>query len=268
MITYIRDARTDPRIQYPEAARSEGIISILSLPIRVRGQVIGVLKLHAGKERDFEQEEIDFVASLAEQGGLAIENAKLLEGKSQEVSYLKAVTEVAKVMGSTLEVKEILDLIVTKAIQILGLKASCLLLLNSKTRQLELSSSRGLSAAYLGKGPIDMDRSIASDTKGEVVWIEDAKTDSRLQYPERAGQEGIVSILSVPMLLKNQVIGVLRLYSAIPRKFTTTEIEFAQSMAEFGALALENAKLYESLREDYRVVLEDLHVYKGYTGGL
>jgi GAF domain-containing protein len=267
-VSYIRDARADPRIQYPEAVRDEGIVSILSLPIRVRDRVIGVLKLHAGKERVFEQHEIDFAASLAEQGGLAIENARLLEGKSQEVSYLKAVTEVAKAVGSTLDVREILDLIVSKAIAILGLKACSLRLLNSKTRQLELASSKGLSAAYLEKGTVDMDRSIASSMMGEVVWIENAATDSRLQYPERAAQEGIASILSVPMLLKGQVVGVLRLYTASPHEFSVAETEFAKSMAEFGALALQNARLHENLREDYRAVLKDFHVYKGYTGGL
>jgi GAF domain-containing protein len=267
-VTYIRDARTDPRIQYPEAVRAEGIVSVLSLPIRVRDRVIGVLKLHASKERVFEQAEIDFAASLAEQGGLAIENARLLEDKSQEVSYLKAVTEVAKAVGSTLDVKEILDLIVTKAIQILALKACSLRLLNPKTRQLELASSSGLSAAYLRKGPLDMDRSIASSMQGEVVWIEDATKDPRLQYPERAREEGIASMLSVPMLLKDKVIGVLRLYTSTPRRFTVAETEFARSMAEFGGLALQNAKLHENLREDYEAVLEDFHVYKGYTGGL
>jgi len=266
--TYIRDARTDPRIQYPEAVRDEGIVSILSLPIRVRDRVIGVLKLYASKERFFEQHEIDFAASLAEQGGLAIENSRLLEGKSQEVSCLKAVTEVAKAVGSTLDVKEILDLIVSKAIGILGLKACSLRLLNSKTRHLELASSMGLSAAYLEKGPVDMDRSIASSMKGEVIWIEDATRDPRLQYPERAAEEGVASILSVPMLLKDQVIGVLRLYTSSPHKFSVAETEFAKSMAEFGALALQNARLHENLREDYRAVLEDFHLYKGYTGGL
>jgi GAF domain-containing protein len=255
-ITHIRDARTDPRIQYPEAARNEGIVSILILPIRVRGRVIGVLKLHAGRERVFEDHEIEFAASLAEQGGLAIENARLLESKDREALVLKAVTEVAKAVGSTLDVDEVLDLIVDKAMRILDLKACSLRLLNPKTRELDLASSKGLSASYLAKGPLNQDLSIASSMKGEVVWIENAATDSRLQYPERASQEGIASVLSVPMLVKDQPIGVLRLYTGTPRELTAVEVEFARSLAEFGALALRNAKLHQNLREDYRTALE------------
>ena len=258
-ITIIRDATTDPRIQYPEAARSEGIVSMLILPIRVRGKVIGVMKLHSGRERVFEEHEIQFAASLAEQGGLAIENARLLESKAEEALYLKAVTEVAKAVGSTLDVDEVLDLIVDKAMSILDLKACSLRLLNPKTRELDLASSKGLSASYLAKGPLNQDLSIATSMKGEVVWIENAATDPRLQYPEEASREGIASMLSVPMLVKDQPIGVLRLYTGTPREFTAVEVEFAKSLAEFGALALRNARLHQNLREDYRAALEGSH---------
>jgi len=65
-----------------------------------------------------------------------------------------------------------------------------------------------------------------------------------------------VSILSVPMLVKDQPIGVLRLYTGTPREFTTVEVEFARSLAEFGALALRNARLHQNLRQDYLAALE------------
>lgn len=264
----IRDARSDPRIQYPEAIKMEGIVSILVVPIEVRGKVIGVLKLHAAEERGFTLEEVEFVASLAEHGGLAVENARLLEQAFQEVQYLQAVATVAKALSSTLDASKILDLIVTKAIQLLNLKACSLRLLNPKTRQLVLTCSRGLSTEYLNKGPVDMDRSIASTMAGEVVWIQDASTAPTLQYPEYARKEGIASMLSVPVLLQDKVIGVLRLYTGKPRRFLDSEVGFAQSMAEFGALALQNAKLHENLRADYQAVIEDIHMFKGYTAGL
>jgi GAF domain-containing protein len=267
-VIVIKDAASDPRIQYPEVMKREGIVSMLALPIRVRGEVKGVLKLHAAGARDFSEEEIEFAASLAEQGGLAVENARLFEQKCQEIGLLQAVTDVAKAVGSTLEAAQVLDLIVTKATAILGLKACSLRLLNAKTRQLELACAKGLSPEYLKKGVLDMDRSIASTMKGEIVWIEDAITDARLQYPDRARQEGIASILSVPMVLQDAVVGVLRLYTSKPMKFTESQIDFAQSMAEFGVLALQNAKLYEKVKADYQAVLEDFHVFKGYTGGL
>jgi len=264
----IRDARTDPRIQYPEAARKEGVVSILSIPIIVRGMVIGVLKLHATEEKDFTPEEIEFATSLTEHGGLAIDNARLLDQAFSEIQYLKAVTEVAKALSSTLDAAQVLNLIVSRAVRILNVKACSLRLLDSKTGRLGLACSHGLSAEYLNKGPVDMDKSIASTMNGEAVSIADATTDPRLQYPEQARREGIASILSVPVFLKEKIIGVLRLYSASPRKFSESEIELAQSMAEFGALALQNAKLHENLRADYQAVLDDIDAFRGYATGL
>lgn len=255
----IRDARTDPRIQYPEAAVKEGIVSILSIPIIVRGRVIGVLKLHATEERSFTQEEIEFATALAEHGAIAIDNARLLDQAFHEIQYLKAVTEVAKALSSTLDTGKVLELIVTRAASILNVKACSLRLLDPATGRLELASSHGLSEAYLNKGPVDMDKSISSSMDGEVVWIPDASTDSRLQYPEHAKREGIASILSAPVFLNDEIIGVLRLYTASPRKFSGAEIEMAQSMAEFGALALQNARLHENLRQNYQTVMESVY---------
>lgn len=264
----IRDAQTDPRIQYPEAARKEGIVSILSIPIIVRGMVIGVLKLHATEEKDFTPEEIEFATALAEHGGLAIDNARLLDQAFNEIQCLKAVTEVAKALASTLDAAQVLDLIVSRAARILHVKACSLRLLNPKTGRLELACSYGLSDDYLNKGPVNMDKSIASSMVGEVVSILDAATDPRLQYPDHARKEGIASILSAPVFLKERIIGVLRLYSASQRKFSDSEIEFAQSMAEFGALALQNARLHENLRADYQATMEDIYTYRGYSTSL
>ena len=173
-----------------------------------------------------------------------------------------------KALGSTLEAREILNLIVNKAVLILKLKACSLRLLNPKTKKLELACSCGLSDSYLNKGSVDMDRSIASTMTGEVIWIEDATRDKRAQYPDEAKKEGIASILSVPMVLKDKTIGTLRLYTSVPRKFNDSQIEFAQSMAEFGALALENAKLYDSLKADYQAMMDDVYLFRGYTSGL
>jgi two-component system, NtrC family, sensor kinase len=264
----IPDARTDPRIQYPEAIQKEGVVSMLSIPIVVREHVIGVMRLHSAEERDFTMGEVDFATAIAEQGGLAIENARLFEKALEEVKYLKSVAAVAKVLTSTLDITQILDLIVNKAIDILGLKACSLRLLNPKTKKLELACARGLSDGYLHKGPVDMDRSIASSMKGEVVWIEDARNDPRAQYPQEAEKEHIVSILSVPMILRDKVIGTLRLYTSEPMRFNDSQIEFAQSMAEFGALALENAKLHGTLKDDYKALMDDIQLFMGYRGSL
>jgi len=85
----IPDASRDTRVQYPEAMRAEGIVSILSTPIRARDRVIGVLKLFTGAPREFHEDELTMVRALAHQGGLAIQNASVHMLLQQEMKELK-----------------------------------------------------------------------------------------------------------------------------------------------------------------------------------
>ena len=74
--------------------------------------------------------------------------------------------------------------------------------------------------------------------------------DSRLQYKEQALREGIASILSIPLMPWGDVTGILRIYTSKPRKFSSEDIDFLSALANLGAIALERARLHESLGHD------------------
>jgi len=76
---YIADARTDPRFQYREEARKEGIISVLVVPLRVQGQPIGVMRVYMGSRHEFSEAEMELVEAIASLSALAIENGRLYE---------------------------------------------------------------------------------------------------------------------------------------------------------------------------------------------
>lgn len=76
---YIRDMRTDPRVQYPEESRREGLVSFLSVGMRYKGRPVGSLRIYSGSERTFSQLEIDLLKAIAAQAAAAIENARLYE---------------------------------------------------------------------------------------------------------------------------------------------------------------------------------------------
>jgi len=113
------------------------------------------------------------------------------------------------------------------------------------------AAAYGLSDWYVRKGPVSADKSISEVLKGRPVAVLDATEDERVQYQEQAGKEGIVSILSVPMTLSEEVIGVVRIYTREPRHFSEDDIYFMGAVANLGAISLENARLYESLQKDY-----------------
>jgi len=167
--------------------------------------------------------------------------------------------EIKNAIASTLNLKEVLDLIVQGVVKVMKVKGSSLSLMDKTREKLRIFASYGLSRNYVDKGPLDSSKSLSDTTmNGKVVWIEDASTDSRVQYPAEAKREGIASILSVPLIVRNKVIGALRVYTSELRKFSEEESRFLFGFAEQVALAIENARSYEDVKDEYETLRDDL----------
>jgi GAF domain-containing protein len=254
---HARDATTDPRLEEHEDKKAEGIASMLIVPVRVRDRVIGVLSLYTGSPRDFSKDEIEFLTALAEQGGMAIEHARLFE-KIKENTRL--FHDLAANINSTLDVRKIMHILSADIAKALEVKAASVRLLDENRENLELVASYGLSEKYLSKGPISAEKSIAEALKGKPVVVEQAASDKGVQYRKEKEEEGIVSILCVPIKSKDEIIGVLRLYSGVEREFTDDEIMLVTALALQGGLAIQNASMYLMLQEDMKDLKEDIEV--------
>jgi signal transduction protein with GAF and PtsI domain len=264
----IFDATTDPRMQYPEKAKEEGIATLVAIPMVSKGKVIGVMRLVSGEPREFTMEEVDFACAVAELGAQAIANAQMYQARIRELNFLKGVLEVSKAINSALDVKKVLQLLVKTATTATDIKAAAVRLLDDKRQRMELVASYGLSDRYIGKGPVGVDKSITEAMMGKAVSIYDVAQDLRATYPKESAEEGIKSILSVPISLKGNVIGVMRIYTSEPRDFSDDEITFISSLAEQAALAMENARLYQKLKGEYEELMSDLYRFTGFTRGL
>jgi GAF domain-containing protein len=250
-----RDATTDPRLENHEAKKKEGIASILTVPVRVRGSIIGVLSLYSAVPRDFSRDEIDFLAALADQGGIAIQTARLFERiRANTLLFL----DLAAAVNSSLDIKEILHLLTARIGQELGMKGIAIRLLDKASGTLKLVASYGLSDEFLNKGPVSATKSAVAALKGETVVITDVETDDRIQYRKEDLKEGIRSLLVVPLKARDEVIGVMRLYSGVKREFPEDLVTLVQAIAHQGGLAIRNASLYLSLQEDKKSLEEDI----------
>lgn len=173
--------------------------------------------------------------------------------------YFLAFVHVSKAISSTLNLQEVLDLIVKEAIRSMGLKAGAISLLNEKEGRLELIAQRNLSKEFLKKGPVLADRSIPRAIRaGGPVIVPDIDHDDQLQYPEECKREGIRSILSVPIIFRDETIGVLRLYDSKSRDFTSQEVEFITALAEQGGIAIENARYMQEMQSSHKEEMREL----------
>jgi GAF domain-containing protein len=174
--------------------------------------------------------------------------------------YYTALHQAALTFSSSLDLEQVLQSIVSSVTEAMQVKACGLRLLDKQSGLLRLSAVHGLSGDYLAKGTVDVSRSqIDSETlKGSPVVITDARTDPRFQYQEAARREGLVSILAVPLEVHGEAVGVIRVYTNEPTSFNEKDIQFLTVLASLAALAIENARLYESLKNSYDNVMDAL----------
>lgn len=159
--------------------------------------------------------------------------------------------EAEKALRSSLDLKEILELVCCASKDLLQAKGASVLIRQKEGPFLELAASCGLSDNYVHKGALDATRSIAEvQVKGTFVFVDETSFGEKLQYPAAASEEGIASILSVPLFLKGTIIGCLRVYSSNKRRYDDKEIDLITKFSVHAASAIENAILYETMRKD------------------
>jgi GAF domain-containing protein len=172
--------------------------------------------------------------------------------------YYQELYEVAAVLNSARDPQAVLHAIVACVAKAVGAKGCSLMLLTPDKKVLLHTAAYGLSDWYVRKGPVSADKSISESLEGKPIAVLDATRDERIQYREQAKKEGIVSILSVPMMLREEIIGVIRVYTAETRQFNTEDIYFVGAVAHLGAIALENARLYEAVQKDYQTFRQEM----------
>lgn len=170
--------------------------------------------------------------------------------------YFRALRDVALVINSSLEPKDVLHKITEETAKTMGCKACTIRLLDSTGRFLKPTAAYGLSSNYMRKGIVEVKKS-GNDSEvlaGKTVHLKDAAADGRFQYPESAKAEGLVSVLSVPLLVDGKAIGLMRVYSDTERDFTPDEVTFMEAVAAIAALAIANARLHDALRSNYELM--------------
>ena len=249
-VVVIPDVTSEPGFQYPAAAATEGLRGMVAVPLAVRGRVMGVLRVYVDSTDALHPEDLLLLDILADLGALALEKVRLHH----------SLYHIATALSASLELRPMLQQVLEATVKEMGLKAASIRLLDPKRRILGLITAYGLSQTYLAKGEIHTAKSPVDQRvlRGEVVVLFDVEHEQGFEYPDEAAQEGIRSVLAVPLKLKEHTRGVMRVYSAQPRHFGPVAITFLTSVADLVALAIENAELYAALQARYEDLKLDL----------
>jgi len=172
----------------------------------------------------------------------------------QRVEELNAVYNVAGLLAGTRDLQEILDLTARCVCQVMRVKACSIRLLDEETGELVIRAVHNLSREYLDKGPVRLEENPIDREaiEGKTVYIENAPNDPRTRYPEQARREGIVSGLVAGMIYRGKPVGVLRVYTDRPYRFSSFEASLLRAIASQAAAAIINARLYTEALEAER----------------
>ena len=255
------NALTDPRLENHEAKKAEGIASILTVPVRFDNSTRGILSLYTATRRKFSKKDKSFLSALADQAGAAIQT-NLLLNRVRRNSML--FLELASNINSSLDVKEILDNLTENICDTLNMKGVDIRLLDEDTEEMRLVASHGLSDAYL-----EMKRTIHTETtsralKGETVIVADTEKNDRLLFKKEMKREGIKSMIVTPILARDEVIGVMRFYSADYTGFPSDVLVMIEALAHQGGLAIQNASMYLQLKEEKASLEEDIWSHRAW----
>lgn len=168
-------------------------------------------------------------------------------------AFYQIFRDISTSVHSCSDVQAVLDLVVQKATQVVNAKGAVLRILSPDGSRLELSAAYGLSEQYLTKGVVSSAKVITELCRhNKIILIDDVRTDKRVQYPQEALTEGIISMLDLPLTLDSQVIGLIRIFFSDQRKFSQEHFNFLVAIAEQCALAIDKTRLIERQRSQYQ----------------
>jgi signal transduction protein with GAF and PtsI domain len=241
----IRDAQADPRFHYVPWTEEQIFRSLLAVPLINRERVIGALNVQTFALHDFTPDEIELAILISDLAAGALDRALLYDRMNRQISELTTVAQVSATVNSPLYLDEILSLVVEMAARQMGAAVCTLRLLDEAQGELAVRAAFSTLPGYTRKPPIKMDAGINGQVLRErqPVAVPDVRTDPRYPFRAAAQHEGLVSMLSVPLIVRDRAIGVLNAFTREPHPFSAAEIALFSTFANQTALAIENAQL-------------------------
>jgi class 3 adenylate cyclase/putative methionine-R-sulfoxide reductase with GAF domain len=247
----IEDAWSDPLYEAKEDARAGGVRSMLGVPLMRDGEPIGVMGLARNRVEPFNAGQIEIVATFAAQAVIAIENARLITETREALDQQTATAEVLQVINSSPgDLAPVFDAMLEKAMRLCEVAFGSLQTYDGE--QFHSVAERGLPAAFVDRlrrgyrpGPMHFASRLISGER--FVQVPDLAVSDTAQGAFEIG--GMRSLLSVPLLREERVIGIINLARDRVEPFSDKQIALVQNFAAQAVIAMENARLISETQE-------------------
>ncbi len=251
-IVMVTDCVADPRVQYRDAFKAEGIVSLLTIPLKARGQVIGVMRLFTASTREFSDDEIEFFKVVALFCTSAIVDSM----------FRMILANVTDAIRTSLDLQVVLEAIVRTVSEGLRTHGCAIQLIDGPKSELETRASFGLGEAFVERmSGVCCPKLVQEVLTGKCMAVLDGREDDRIAHADELVREGISSLLLVPLETRRKPIGILSLFTNKPYAFSDDEQRFMISVGEQCALAIDNAMMFAALKRRYETLVDDFHLW-------
>ena len=248
----VQDAMNDPRVAH-RITDTEGIRSLLHVPIKVNGEVFGVFGVNYCQPRELSGDEERVLLALAHRAALAIENAQLYAQSEQRRHDLEALYRADESLHSSLRLDDVLRSLVDVATDVMNADRISVTIWDPDKQQLVTAAARGYSPESTST-PLTAGQDVAiEDVLGaDIVVITDVATDARVATPrlrELIQHEGIRTALAAPILVAGQPFGIFSVAFCTEHTPSSDEERLVQALAQRAGLAIHNARLFEQAQQ-------------------
>lgn len=255
----VKNALDDPRVS-PMKVMETAFNSIGGVPLFVKNvgdansKVAGVLGISDRKSDYFSPLDIQFLSTVGNHLGVAIENARLIANLKEKVKQIELINEISSVVNSSLSIGHIFRLVFSEIKKMIDFDRASITLLKENRDVLEIFAIDTKRPTKLTKGVFAPIRGTSAGwvTVNQKPWINmDLQREVSFQYDSVLLKEGILSTISVP-LYKDRPLGALNLDSTNPEKYSVNDLEILLPIAKHLSIALENALLFEEISKEKR----------------
>ena len=234
--------------------------NVLCVPLMVKDKAIGAFNVGNKRAGLFNQDDLNLLSSLGSGIAMAIENASMYEDRKKEVKQVALINEASRVISSSLNIDQIYSVLVSELGKLVAFDRVSISLLDKTGDHVEVF-------AVTNKGEILERRTAKPKDVCCADWVTehkrpllrpDVKTQPHFLDDQIVAQEGIRTCFSLPLMVKDKVLGTFCLYNKRTAAYTDEDLVVLQPIAEQLAIAIENAKLYEDLRESLFSTVEAL----------
>ncbi len=253
------DVRGDPRyreLSQSKAADAAGYGFFALYPIQSKAETLGAMVFIGRSPRRLEPYEDILIRSIAEQIGVALQNAELVRRLEWSLDHARALHDVGLAVNSNLDLQVVLNVLFEHADRVIPHAAAEIRLLNKETGVLEATACRNLDvnewkAVRAGRGLAK----VVLDTKAPLA-VRDMRRDPRTANPEFMRRESLLSFLGVPLTVMDEVIGCFIVMTREEHDFAGEEIELFSALANQAAVAIHKARLYEHVKKQAEALSE------------